>query len=143
MGLRISLAVLALILVSGLSTSGQNGSSNPTNPSMRTKQVETCEHFCYGLIIKGRLINTFEFSKCDAISGMTCHIALKKGAQLPSRVFMQALDSQDRPLGKRRLLIYPELKEGEGGWATFLGTPNNAKVVVLTGEWNGPYIDLH
>jgi hypothetical protein len=87
------------------------------------------------------LIETFEFSKCDAISGMTCHIALKKGAQLPSRVFIQALDSRNQPLGKRRLLIYPELKDGERGWATFLRVPNGAKTVVLTGEWNGQYRD--
>jgi hypothetical protein len=70
---------------------------------------------------------------------MTCHITLKKGAEIPSRVFLQALDSRNQPLGKRRLLIYPELKDGEGGWATFLRAPSGTNTVVLTGEWNVPY----
>ncbi len=140
MRVRISLAVVAFIVLC-VTTSGQGPVISPTTLNVRTKHVETCENFCYALIITGRLIDTFEFSKCDAISGMTCHIALKKGAQLPSRVFMQALDSRNQPLGKRRLLIYPELKDGEGGWATFLRVPNGAKTVVLTGEWNGQYRD--
>ena len=140
MRLRMLLAVVAFVVLC-VTTSGQSPVSTPSTANIRTKQVETCENFCYALIITGRLIDTFEFSKCDAISGMTCHIALKKGAQLPSRVFMQALDSRNQPSGKRRLLIYPELKDGERGWATFLRVPNGAKTVVLTGEWNGQYRD--
>jgi hypothetical protein len=140
MRLRMSLAAVAL-MVSCVSISGQSPASSPTTRNIRTKQVETCEHFCYELIVTGRLIDTFEFSQCDAVSGMTCHITLKKGAQLPSRVFMQALDSRDQPIGKRRLLIYPALKSAEGGWATFLRTPSGTKTVVLAGEWNGPYRD--
>src|SRR5438132_10391700 len=132
MAFRTGLATVVFIVMSCLSMGAQTGSKT------RTQRVETCEHFCFGLIITGRLIDTFEFSKCDAISGMTCHITLKKGAQLPSRVFMQPLDSRNQPLGKRRRLIYPELKAEEGGWATFLRTPSGATAVVLTGEWNGP-----
>ena len=132
---RNSIPAAMLILICCVSMGGQIRSKT------KAQRVETCEHFCYELIITGRLIDTFEFSKCDAISGMTCHIALKKGAQLPSRVFMQGLDSRNQPLGKRRLLIYPELKAGEGGWATFLRVPSGATTVVLAGQWNGPYRD--
>jgi hypothetical protein len=138
MRLRMSLAVVAFMVLC-VTTSGQSSVGTPSTAKIRTKQVETCEHFCYGLIITGQLIDTFEFSQCDAISGMRCHIVLKKGAELPSRVFIQPLDSQNQPLGKRRRLIYPELKAGEGGWATFLGAPSGTNTVVLTGEWNGPY----
>ncbi len=133
MRLRTSFAIFICILLACITTGAQNRSN------IRTKRIGTCENFCYGLILTGRLIDTLEFSNCDAISGMTCHVILKRGAQLPSRIFMQALDSRNQPLGKRHLLIYPELKDGEGGFATFLGTPGGTQTVVLTGEWNGPY----
>jgi hypothetical protein len=134
MASRIHLAAFVWILMFCPTVNAQRGSD------VKTKRIETCEHFCWALILEGRLIDTFEFSRCDAISGMTCHITLKDGARLPSRVFVQALDSRDKPLGKRLLLIYPELKPKEGGWATFpLRIPNSTKTVVLTGEWNGAY----
>jgi hypothetical protein len=130
---RTCLAVVAVILMSWLDTRAQSA------PTARTKRVETCER-CWALILKGRLIDTFEFSQCTEISGMTCHITLKAGAQLPSRVFVQALDSQDKPLGKRHLLPYPELKPGEAGWTSFpYRIPDGTRTVVLTGEWNGAY----
>jgi hypothetical protein len=135
MVLRLRLAAILCIFMSFASAHAQD------KPKTRTVRVETCEHMCYGLVLSGRLIDTFEFSKCEAISGMTCHIALKNGAQLPSRVFMQGLDSQNRTLGEKRLLVYPELKAGEGGRATFLRVPSGANTVVLTGEWHGPYRD--
>lgn len=70
MAFRTGLAIVLLIVISCLSIGAQ------TTSKTRTQRVETCEHFCYGLIITGRLIDTFEFSKCDAISGMICHIML-------------------------------------------------------------------
>ncbi len=134
---RTCLTVLVIILTSWLYTDAQS------TAAVKTKRVETCER-CWALILRGRLIDTLEFSKCTEISGMTCHIFLKAGAQLPSRVFVQALDSQDRPLGKRHLLPYPELKSGEGGWTSFpYRTPDGTKTVVLTGEWNGAYRDAY
>jgi hypothetical protein len=132
---RRSLGV-SILLFSALACLNSNAQAPA---SAKTKKVKTCENFCYALILEGRLIDTLDFSQCTAISGMTCHIYLKDGAQLPSRVFMQPLDSQDKPLGKKLLLIYPALKPKERGWATFLGTPNDTKTVVLTGEWNGAY----
>lgn len=134
MAYRMFLPALFCTLVCCLSLGAQSGAD------IRSERIQTCDHFCYGLVLKGRLIDTFAFSRCEAISGMTCHIALKNGAQLPSRVFVQALDSRNQPLGKRRLLIYPELKAGEAGSATFpLKLPDGTKTVILTGEWNGPY----
>jgi hypothetical protein len=133
MRLRTSFAIFVCVLLACITTGAQNRSN------IRTKRILTCENFCYGLILTGRLIDTLEFSNCDAISGMTCHIILKRGAQLPSRIFMQAMDSRNQPLGTRHLLIYPELKDGEGGSATFLRIPEGTRSVVLAGEWNGPY----
>ncbi len=66
--------------MSCLSAAGQNG------PNSKTKRVETCKDFYWGLILKGRLVNTLEFSQCEAVSGMTCRITLKGGAQLSSRI---------------------------------------------------------
>lgn len=132
MASRVTLTTFLWVLISSLAVNAQS--------DVRTKWVETCENFCYALILKGQLIDTLEFSGCTAISGMTCHIMLKEGARLPSRVFLEALDSHDKPLGKKRLLIYPELKPKESGSATFsLRIPRETKTVVLTGEWNGPY----
>jgi len=105
--LRSQLAFLLWILLSSSSGSAQSA------PNTKSKQVETCEIFCWKLILKGRLVDTFEFAQCDAVSGMTCKITLKDGARLPSRVFVQALDSHDEPLGNRLLLPYPRLKPGE------------------------------
>src|SRR3977135_1908378 len=133
MALRRHLAAFIWILMSCVTVNAQSGSNS------KSKRVETCEHFCWALIIEGQLIDTFDFSKCEGISGMTCHITLKEGARLPSRVFVQPLDSQDKPLGKRLLLIYPELKAKEVGRATFFHIPNGTKTVLLTGEWSGAY----
>jgi len=133
MALRTCLAVIAVSLMWCLDTSAQSSAT------VKTKRIETCEQ-CWTLILKGRLTDTFEFSQCTNISGMTCHITLKAGAQLPSRVIVQALDSHDKPLGKRHLLPYPELKPSEGGWTSFpYRIPEGTKTVVLTGKWNGAY----
>jgi hypothetical protein len=133
MASRRHLAAFVWILMSCLIVNAQSDSHS------RSERVETCEQFCWALILEGQLIDTFDFSKCEGISGMTCQITLKDGARLPSRVFVQPLDSHDKPLGKRLLLIYPELKAKEVGRASFFHIPNGTKTVVLTGEWNGAY----
>ena len=55
--LRISLAAVAFMVLC-VTTSGQSPVSTPRTANVRTKQVETCENFCYALIITGRLIET-------------------------------------------------------------------------------------
>jgi hypothetical protein len=133
MASRVCLTALALILMSCPGAPAQNGSN------LKTKRIETREQ-CWTVILKGRLTDTFELSQCTRISGMTCHITLKDGAQLPSRVFVQALDSRGQPLGHRHLLPYPELKPNESGWTSFPSRiPYGTKTVALTGEWNGAY----
>jgi hypothetical protein len=130
---RTCLAVVAFILMTCPGINAQNAAA------VKTKRIETCEQ-CWALIVKGRLVETFEFSRCTGISGMTCHIRLRNGARLPSRVFVRALDSQGQPLGKSHLLPYPELKPGEGGWTSLpYRIPDGTRTVVLTGEWNGAY----
>jgi hypothetical protein len=119
-------------------TRAESQAQNPSVATARTKRVETCER-CWALILKGRLIDTFEFSQCAEISGMTCHITLKAGAELPSRVFVQALDSQDKPLGKKHFLPYPELKPSEAGWTSFpYCIPAGTRTVVLPENGMGP-----
>jgi hypothetical protein len=134
MDLRKFLLSLIFALAVCLTSTAQRSAT------IKTKSIKTCENFCWALILQGRLTDTLEFSQCDAISGMTCHLKLLDGAQLPSRIFVQALDSQDKPLGKRLLLPYPRLKAKEKGRTSFpSGIPNGTKTVVLTGEWNGEY----
>lgn len=92
---------------------------------------------CPSIILTGNLAKWMEIAECKAISGMTCRIWFKRGGTLPSRIFVQESDSQGRPTGKKRALIYPNLKTGEKGWATFHLSRANA--IVLTGEWKGSW----
>ena len=38
-------------------------------------------------------------------------------------------------------LIYPKLRAGEKGWATFRLRSSNPASILLTGEWKGPWRD--
>jgi hypothetical protein len=98
---------------------------------------------CFGcpakIIVRGKLARILKVSDCRAISGMTCRIQFIKAAALPSRIRLQEQDNHNKQIGKK-FLIYPDLRSGEKGLATFrLGSPET--VVVLTGEWKGPWRD--
>src|SRR3954469_13592007 len=71
------------------------------------------------LVLEGRLANTLVFDRCEYISGMTCRITLKRNATLPSRVFFSEYGKSEKQLGRKLRLIYPNLKPGESGRATF------------------------
>ncbi len=89
--------------------------------------------------LTGKLARIFTITKCKYIAGMTCHIHYKAIFPLPSQVFFTEFDEAGKNAGARVRLIYPRLKPGEGGWATFrLHTDRPAKVV-LEAEWNGPW----
>jgi hypothetical protein len=87
----------------------------------------------------GKLAKGFSISDCKYVSGLTCRIHFNGAIPLPSEVFFTELDEHGSQAGARVRLIYPELKSGETGWATFrirLATPTK---IVLQGEWNGAY----
>jgi hypothetical protein len=87
----------------------------------------------------GKLSKIFQVSRCQYISGLTCRIHYNGRLPLPSEVFFMEFDDHGKKAGPRVRLIYPELKPGETGVATFrirLSTPAN---IVLEGEWNGPW----
>jgi hypothetical protein len=92
---------------------------------------------CPPIILQGKLASSMQISDCKAISGMTCRISFNKDAVLPSRIFLREVDETKHPVGRKRLLIYPDLKPGERGWATF--RIGRGMTVVLTGEWKGPW----
>lgn len=124
---RHHFAIASLLLVSQLILS---------QPERKLPPDENCLG-CPPIVLKGKLSKWLEVSECKAISGMTCRIWFNKGAVLPSRIFIYEVDAHEHPVGKRRALIYPNLKLGEKGWATF--RISRGSTVVLTGEWNGPW----
>lgn len=91
--------------------------------------------------LEGNLAKIFTVTHCDYISGLTCRIHYNGKLPLPSEVFFTEFDDQGKQAGPRVRLIYPELKRGETGMATFrtrLGRPTK---IVLKGKWNGPWRD--
>jgi hypothetical protein len=87
----------------------------------------------------GKLAKIFSVSDCKYISGLTCRIRYNGAAPLPSEVFFTEFDDQGRKAGARVRLIYPKLKAGERGYATFRIRLAEPAKIVLEGEWNGPW----
>jgi hypothetical protein len=101
-----------------------------------------CEVSCIpSFELKGNLAKIFSISNCDFISGLTCKIHYNGALPLPSEVFFMEYDEHGKQAGTRVRLIYPELKKGETGVATFRIHMVNPAKIVLEGEWNGPYRD--
>jgi hypothetical protein len=107
------------------------------SPADRLVTPPGCTVTCPAIVLKGRLADQVDVLECRAVSGMTCHITFRQGQVLPSHIFLQEVDSHQRPVTKRRALIYPNLKAGERGWASFRISLEHT--VVLTGEWRGPW----
>jgi len=89
--------------------------------------------------LKGKLAEIFTISDCQWISGFTCHIRYNGKYVLPSEVFFAEYDAKGKQLGRRTRLIYPHLKAGERGYATFRFRTNNPSFVVLEGVWKGEW----
>jgi hypothetical protein len=96
-----------------------------------------CAISCPSIVVKGQLSEQLQIFECKATSGMSCKIAFKRGAALPSHILIQEVDSKGKPIARRVALIYPNLKPEEKGWATF--RISRANTVVLTGEWHGAW----
>jgi hypothetical protein len=106
-------------------------------PSKRDDQL-----FSYPkLVLEDKLARTFTVDGCEYISGMTCRISYNGKEPLPSEVFFIELDQAGKTLGPKIRLIYPKLKPGESGKATFRIRSNNPAKIVLQGHWNGPWKD--
>jgi hypothetical protein len=110
------------------------------NWAQQAGQEKPCEAFCIpSFELKGNLAKIFSVSRCEFISGLTCRIHYDGAMPLPSEVFFTEFDENDKQAGARVRLIYPKLKKGETGVATFrIRMPNPAKIL-LEGEWKGPY----
>jgi hypothetical protein len=93
--------------------------------------------------LKGRLAEIFAISDCQWISGLTCRIRYNGRYALPSEVFFTEYDVKGKRLGRRTRLIYPHLKAGERGYATFRlrsGCPSTIELEgIWKGEWKNPY----
>jgi hypothetical protein len=105
-------------------------------------QQKACETFCIpSFELKGNLAKTFSISGCEFISGLTCRLHYNGVMPLPSEVLFTEFDENGKQGGPRIRLLYPAMKKGETGLATFrIRTVNPAKIV-LSGEWKGPYQD--
>jgi len=90
-------------------------------------------------VLEGNLAKIFVLSKCEYISGITCSIHYNGVLPLPSQVFFTEFDEHGHQAGARVRLIYPELKPGERGAATFRTRSAFPSKIVLHGEWKGPW----
>lgn len=93
------------------------------------------------LELRGKIAKIFTISHCEYISGLSCKIRYNGAAPLPSEVFFTEFDEHGRKAGARVRLIYPELRPGETGAATFRIRLSRPAKIVLKGEWNGPWRD--
>ncbi|HVB88032.1 MAG TPA: hypothetical protein VNK23_15330 [Candidatus Dormibacteraeota bacterium] len=91
--------------------------------------------------LAGKLSKIFTVSRCEYISGLTCHIHYNGKLPLPSEVFFTEFDEHGKKAGPRVRLIYPKLNSGETGVATFRIRLSTPAKIVLEGEWNGPWRD--
>jgi hypothetical protein len=108
--------------------------------TQKAAEQKPCEGFCIpSFELKGNLAKIFSISGCEFISGLTCRIHYNGHLPLPSGVYFTEFDERGKPAGGRVRLIYPEMKKGETGIATFRVRIGNPAKIVLEGEWKGPY----
>src|SRR5436309_14997402 len=91
------------------------------------------------IALEPRLAEICAVSRCEWISGMTCRITYNGRRPLPSEVFFTEFDARHKQLGPKTRLIYPKLKKGESGMATFFLQSDHPRHVLLTALWNGPW----
>jgi hypothetical protein len=130
--IRISRTVWLFAVCLGVAASSSFGQEN--KPSEQGVRVPTFQ-------LTTRLAKIFSIQKCEYISGLTCKIHYNGAGPLPSQVFFTEFDENGDKAGPRIRLIYPELKPGETGTATFRIRLAEPAKVVLQGEWNGPWRD--
>ena len=94
------------------------------------------------LELQRELSEIFVIDDCEPMSGLSCRIRYNGEKPLPSEVFFYDIDAKGQQLCKPTRLIYPHLKPGESGRATFLDRCNAVPDhMILKGKWHGPYKD--
>ncbi len=93
------------------------------------------------ITLQGNLAKIFTVTGCEYISGLTCRVHYNGKLPLPSQVFVTEFDDHGKQAGARVGLIYPELKSGETGRATFRIRSARPAKIILQAEWNGPWQD--
>ena len=99
--------------------------------------------FTYPILeLKGRVAEIFTFYDAEYFSGLTCRIKYNGMKPLPSNVYFSEYDSETKEISHKIKLIYPELKAGESGYATFRINGHPSKLVIWSegeGPWESPY----
>ena len=94
------------------------------------------------LELKGRVAEIFSFYDAEYISGLTCRIKFNGKKPLPNKVFFSEYDNENKEISHKVRLIYPRMKSGESGYATFRITCHPQKIVIWSegdGPWESPY----
>ncbi len=132
----LTLSIFATIICAA----GHAADSNDLQNCKQYGMVTNDEGYCVPDIkLTGDLQKIFRIAACHAISGLTCKITYNGKLPLPSEVFFVEYDKNGTVVGKKMRLIYPELKPGETGNATFRIKSASATTIVLSGVWEGPY----
>jgi hypothetical protein len=134
----VLVAAVALVRVSSLTASAQRNQ----DLQQRKRNDEIAKAFPIPKFeLTAKLSKIFTISRCEYISGLTCQIHYNGKLPLPSEVFFEEFDEHGKKAGPRVRLIYPELKPGRDGVATFRIRLSRPARIVLEGEWNGPWRD--
>jgi len=88
--------------------------------------------------LEGIISEIFEFYDAEWISGLTCRIKYNGKAPLPSKVFFSIFDKKGKETAHKVRLIYPKLKEGQSGIATFR-IKGDPALIIIWAEGEGPY----
>jgi hypothetical protein len=129
--------LLATLLISSVSVHASDN-NDPQN-CKQYGMIANDEGWCVPVIkLSGDLQKIFNVTDCHAISGLTCKIAYNGKLPLPSEVFFIEYDKDGLSVGGKTRLIYPELKPGESGKATFRIKSVSSTNIVLAGVWERP-----
>ena len=136
--------VLLVVSVLGSATCGQPSPQKATEaeqvrnvPALSATREGSFRYPTFEL--QDGLADIFSVSDCEYISGMTCRIHYNGKKPLPSEVFFTGYDSSGKADGELVRLIYPQLRPGETGYATFRIRSSSPTKVVLRGKWEGPW----
>jgi hypothetical protein len=136
--LKLIFCVASVLLIS--SPLGCSKEDNASQDCNKYGMVANNEGWCVPVVkLTGDLQKIFTITDCHAISGLTCTISYNGKLPLPSEIFFIELDKTGKVVGKKTRLIYPKLKPGERGYATFRIDGDSTTTIVLTGIWKGPY----
>lgn len=136
--LKLLICISSVLLIS--SVSGISGDNNDPQDCTKYGKVANDDGWCVPVMkLTGDLQKIFSITDCQAISGLTCRISYNGKLPLPSEVFFVELDKDGNVVGKKTRLIYPKLKPGETGYATFRINSASTVTIVLSGIWKGPY----